>query len=67
MNARRILEYGGLVAGVVLIVFGAAAIWMGVDGRSTVRDSLKQEQIYFGEATIRRLRSTRAAGRRSRC
>jgi hypothetical protein len=24
---------------------------MGVDGRSTVRDSLKQEQIYFGEAS----------------
>ena len=51
MNARRILEYGGLLAGVVLIVFGVAAIWMGVDGRSTVRDSLKQEQIYFGEAS----------------
>jgi hypothetical protein len=48
MNARRILEYGGLLAGVVLIVFGAVAIYMGVDGRSTVRDSLKQEQIFFG-------------------
>jgi hypothetical protein len=24
---------------------------MGVDGRSTVRDSLKQEQIFFGEAS----------------
>lgn len=50
MNVRRILEIGGLVAGVVLIAFGAAAIYMGVDGRSTVRDSLKQEQIYFGSA-----------------
>ena len=50
MNARRILEIGGLIAGVVLIAFGIAAIYMGVDGRSTVRDSLKQEQIYFGAA-----------------
>jgi hypothetical protein len=48
MNARKILEIGGLIAGVVLIAFGVAAIYMGVDGRSTVRDSLKQEQIYFG-------------------
>jgi hypothetical protein len=51
MNARKILEWGGLAAGVVLIAFGVAAIYMGVDGRSTVRDSLKQEQIYFGDAT----------------
>jgi hypothetical protein len=51
MNARRLLEYGGLIAGVVLIAFGVAAIWMGVDGRSTVRDSLKQEQIYFGDTS----------------
>ena len=51
MNARRILEWGGLAAGVVLIAFGIAAIYMGVDGRNTVRDSLKQEQIFFGEAT----------------
>ena len=48
MTTRRILEIGGLIAGVVLIAFGIAAIYMGVDGRSTVRDSLKQEQIYFG-------------------
>jgi hypothetical protein len=48
MNARKIFEIGGLIAGVVLIAFGIAAIYMGVDGRSTVRDSLKQEQIYFG-------------------
>ena len=51
MNTRRLLEWGGLAASVVLIAFGAAAIYMGVDGRSTVRDSLKQEQIYFGEAS----------------
>jgi hypothetical protein len=51
MNVRRILEWGGIAAGVVLIAFGVAAIYMGVDGRSTVRDSLKQEQIFFGDAT----------------
>ena len=51
MSTRRLLEWGGLAAGVVLIAFGAVAIYMGVDGRSTVRDSLKQEQIYFGEAS----------------
>ena len=31
-------------------LFGAAAIYMGVDGRATVRDSIKQEQIMFGAA-----------------
>jgi hypothetical protein len=51
MSVRRILEWGGIAAGVVLIAFGVAAIYMGVDGRSTVRDSLKQEQIFFGDAT----------------
>jgi hypothetical protein len=34
----------------VLIAFGAVAIYMGVDGRNTVRDSLTEEQIYFGSA-----------------
>jgi putative Mn2+ efflux pump MntP len=48
--SRKIFEYGGWIAGAVLIVFGAVAIYMGVDGRSTVRDSIKQEQITFGAA-----------------
>jgi hypothetical protein len=51
MNTRRILEWGGLAASVVLIIFGAAALYMGFDGRSTVQDSLKQEQIFFGESS----------------
>lgn len=51
MNVKRILEFGGLAAGVLLIAFGAIAIYMGVDGRTTVRDSIKQEQIYFGESS----------------
>jgi hypothetical protein len=51
MNARRILEWGGLAAGIVLVAFGIGALYMGIDGRSVVRDSIKQEQIFFGEAS----------------
>jgi hypothetical protein len=47
---RKIFEIGGVIAGVVLIAFGIGAIYMGIDGRATVRDSLKQEQIVFGTA-----------------
>jgi hypothetical protein len=50
VNPRKAFEYGGYGAGVVLIAFGVAAIYMGVDGRSTVRDSLVDEQITFGAA-----------------
>jgi hypothetical protein len=42
---RKALEIGGLVAAAVLIAFGAVSIAMSVNGRSTVRDSLKLEQI----------------------
>ena len=45
---RKPFEIGGVIAGVVLIAFGVAAIYMGIDGRATVRDSLKQEQITIG-------------------
>ena len=47
---RKLFMFGGVIAGVVLIAFGVAAIYMGVDGRATVRDSLRQEQIVFGAA-----------------
>jgi hypothetical protein len=42
---RKVLELGGIVAAAVLVAFGVASIVMGVSGRSTVRDSLKLEQI----------------------
>jgi hypothetical protein len=42
---RKFFEIGGVVAAAVLIAFGIAAIVMGVNGQSTVNDSLKQEQI----------------------
>jgi len=48
MFGKKVSEWGGIAAGVVLIAFGIGAIYMGVDGRDTVRDSLKQEQITFG-------------------
>jgi hypothetical protein len=42
---RKLFEIGGLVTAVVLIGFGVVAIAMGVGGRSTVQESLRQEQI----------------------
>jgi hypothetical protein len=42
---RKVFEIGGVVAAAVLIAFGIATIVMGFNGRTTVRDSLKQEQI----------------------
>jgi len=42
---RKLLEWGGFAAGVVLVTFGIVAIVMGFSGRSTVSDSLKQEKI----------------------
>ena len=42
---RRLLEWGGVAAGAILIAFGIVAIFMGFSGRSTVSTSLKQEQI----------------------
>jgi hypothetical protein len=50
MKGRRIWEIGGFVAGGVLIIFGAVAIYMGVDGYTTVQDSLKDEQVFFSTA-----------------
>jgi hypothetical protein len=42
---RKTFEIGGLVAAVVLIAFGVGALVMSVNGRDTVRHSLKLEQI----------------------
>jgi hypothetical protein len=47
---RRVFSLGGILAGLALAIFGAAAIYMGVEGRTTVRKSLSQEQIVFGAA-----------------
>lgn len=42
---KRFFEIGGVVAGVVLIAFGVAAIVLGVNGKSTVGTELNNQQI----------------------
>jgi hypothetical protein len=42
---RRLLEYGGYAAAVVLVAFGIGALVLSVNGKSTVKDSLSQEKI----------------------
>jgi hypothetical protein len=43
--SKKLIEYAGVAASVVLIAFGIGAIVAGVSGHSTVRDNLKAEQI----------------------
>ena len=45
MNSRKILEYGGIVAGAVLIAFGVGSLVLSINARSTVQDELKAEAI----------------------
>jgi hypothetical protein len=42
---KKLYEYGGILASVVLIAFGIGAVATGINGRSTVRDNLAQEGI----------------------
>jgi hypothetical protein len=42
---KRFLEIGGVVAAVVLVAFGVAAIALGAQGKNTVVSQLKQQQI----------------------
>jgi len=42
---RKVFEIGGLVAAVVLVAFGAAAIALGVNGVNEVSSNLKQQKI----------------------
>lgn len=42
---RKLFEIGGIAAGAILILFGVAAIALGVNGRNTVGNELKQQQI----------------------
>jgi hypothetical protein len=48
---RKWFEYGGIAASICLIAFGIGSIAIGAWGINTVRDNLKQEQIYFGDAS----------------
>ena len=45
MTRRKLFEYGGLAAGIVLIAFGIGALWLSLDARSTTQDEVKREQI----------------------
>jgi hypothetical protein len=42
---RKLFQYGGIAASIVLIAFGIGSIYMGVDGRGYVRDNLAAEKI----------------------
>ena len=42
---RKLLEWGGIAAGVVLILFGIGAIVLAVQGKNTVQDELAKQQI----------------------
>jgi hypothetical protein len=42
---RRIFEFGGIAAGIVLVAFGVAAIVMGVNARSDVRAAIAEQRI----------------------
>jgi hypothetical protein len=48
MKGRRIWEIGGFISGAILIVFGAVALYMGVNGYQTVGDELSKEYIVGG-------------------
>jgi hypothetical protein len=45
MTGRRVLEIGGIVAGVIMIAFGIGALVMSINARNTVSDEVKAEQI----------------------
>jgi len=42
---RKFFEYGGWIAGAVLIVFGVISIGMGINGRNEVRDAITEQKI----------------------
>ncbi len=41
----KLYIYAGIAASIVLIAFGVGSLYMGIDGRSQVRDDLAREQI----------------------
>ena len=43
--SKKLFEYAGVAASVILIAFGIGAVIAGSSGRSTVRDNLAKEQI----------------------
>lgn len=45
MDTRRLLELGGVAAGVIMVAFGVGSLVLGINARSTVGDELKREFI----------------------
>jgi hypothetical protein len=45
MNTRRILEIGGIAAGIIMVAFGIGSLVLGINARNTVGDELKREFI----------------------
>ena len=45
MSTRRVLEFGGIAAGVLMIAFGIGSLVLGLNARSTVREELAREFI----------------------
>lgn len=43
--SRRVFEIGGVIAAIVLIVFGTAAVVIGVQGQNTVHNNLVTQKI----------------------
>jgi hypothetical protein len=44
-TSRKIFQWSGIAASVVLVTFGIVAIVLGINGRNTVQTNLSQEQI----------------------
>ena len=42
---KKLVEFGGVAAGIILVAFGVAAIVLGVNGKNTVNSSLKEQAI----------------------
>ena len=42
---RKAFEFGGIAAGIILVAFGVAAIFMGVNGRNEVRAAIAEQKI----------------------
>ncbi len=45
MSTRRILEFGGIAAGVLMIAFGIGSLVLGINARNTVGEELAREFI----------------------
>lgn len=46
---KRLFGYGGIVASVILVAFGAGAIGIGVNGYNEVRDEIAAQKITAGD------------------